>query len=135
MSAWKGEFNKQHSPCLEFVIVGKNGNEFTFNGIIDTGFTGFIQIPLNDAGPMGLANGQGHFTKSTIANGSKQLVWLIENIVRVQDEKVSGLCHIPLTKNNSPVLIGVDFLRRFNRVLLVSKKGILLVKEENLKLD
>ncbi len=52
----QGYFNEQHTPCLRFCIVGGNGKEYSIEGIIDTGFTGFVQIPLVTVVAIGLKN-------------------------------------------------------------------------------
>lgn len=50
--------------------------------------------------------------------------------VSVQSETKDGICQIPLAQN-SPILIGMDFLRRFNRMLIVSSTfGVQLVPEQ-----
>ena len=51
-----GEFNDSGSPCVRFRLCGvKHGHPGPeYVGIIDTGFTGFLQIPLDEAFALGL---------------------------------------------------------------------------------
>ena len=71
---------------------------------------------------------------SILANGAIQSTLLKQVQVTVNGETQSGVCQIPWTPN-SPVLIGMDFLRRFNRMLIVSSKlGIHLVPEQSVPL-
>ncbi len=133
---WTGRFDSRHSPRLNFSLVSlRDGRENTFDGIIDTGFTGFIQIPIVPAVTLGIVRDPITVGTVSLANGTTQQVWLKQIPVTVEGETVSGLCHIPQTQN-CPVLIGIDFLRRFERILVVSsKQGILLIKENQIKLN
>ena len=128
--AWIGHFNNLHSPCLYFTLYRESDNaEFVFEGILDTGFTGFIQIPLIYATILGTNVSKCAIGKTTLASGKVENNWLKQMRVTVEGETVSGHCHIT-QHPNSPTLIGMEFLRKFDRVLVVSsKQGILLVEE------
>ncbi len=99
-------------------------------GIIDTGFTGFVQIPAPVGITLGLLVPPYAMSDALLANGTLQEVILKMAKVTVCDETQDGICQIPLTAN-SPILIGMDFLRRFERMLIVSyNMGIHLVPEK-----
>ena len=134
--AWIGRFDNRRSPLLNFNLVSqRDGNQYSFDGIIDTGFTGFIQIPMAHAVFLDIVRDPMTISSVSLANGAEQQVWLKQIPVTVQGETVSGYCHIPQTQN-SPVLIGMDFLSRFERVLVVSsRQGIFLLKEEHVHLS
>lgn len=134
--AWVGKFNELHSPCLTFAIHRERDDErFSFTGILDTGFTGFIQIPLIYAVILGTDINKCAIVKTTFANGTIENNWLKEMSVSVQNERVTGHCSIS-RHPDSPVLLGMEFLRKFNRVLVVSsKQGIFLVEESQVKLQ
>lgn len=45
MPTWTGSFNKAGSPTIKFKLGGPLPNsEQEFEGIIDTGFTGFVSM-------------------------------------------------------------------------------------------
>lgn len=72
---WIGRFDKQHNPRLNFAIVRQSdGAKMNFDGIIDTGFTGFIQIPLPAAFTLGIVSEPIGFGIATLANGTEQRV-------------------------------------------------------------
>ena len=127
---WKGHFDQRHNACLIFTLHSQAAQAtYDIEGIIDTGFTGFIQIPSNAGVILGFFSPPLLWSNTSYANGTRQLVPLKEVLVTVQGETLSGLCHMPPTAN-SPVLIGMDFLRRFNRMLVVSStRGIHLMPE------
>ena len=64
-----------------------------------------------------------------LANGTVQPALLAQSQVTVEGETQSGYCQMPQA-GACPVLIGMDFLRRFDRMLIVSSTvGIQLVPE------
>lgn len=117
---------------MRFQIIGKNQKEYGIEGIIDTGFTGFAQIPLIIAVAIGIRINPAQVAKSTLANGVIENILVAQISVKAGNEVTTGLCHMP-SNENCPVLIGMEFLRKSNRVLVVSSKvGIHLVKESEI---
>ena len=49
----KGQINQAGSPILKITVYGNRG-EITIDGILDTGFDGFICLPIAVAVPLGL---------------------------------------------------------------------------------
>ena len=130
---WIGRFDRDHIARLSFTLHSPSGkSSATYEGIIDTGFTGFVQVPVSVGTALGFLTPPLAVGNTHLANGATQQVLLKQSKVTVQTETQSGVCQIPLTPN-SPVLIGMDFLRRFERLLIVSSRlGIHLVPEQAL---
>ncbi len=126
---WIGRFDRNHIARLDFTLQGLSGQaSVPFEGIIDTGFTGFVQIPINMGAALGFLTPPLTVGKTPLANGSVQQVLLKQAHVTVQSETRDGLCHIPLSPQR-PVLIGMDFLRRIERALVISKGVVILLGE------
>ena len=52
---WNGSLNKQGSPIIKLHIGGVlPDSSQEFDGIVDTGFTGFLAMPMVKAFPLGL---------------------------------------------------------------------------------
>lgn len=49
----KGKINQTGSPIIEIEVYGRKGN-VTVEGILDTGFDGFVCLPIALAVPLGL---------------------------------------------------------------------------------
>ena len=132
---WRGHFDQRHSACLEFSITrNRDGAVATFRGIIDTGFSGFVQIPMNAAAALELTHPPFRMGRTMLANGSHQPILLKRTPVTINGETQDGLCQAPLS-GACPVLVGMGLLRRFERVLLVSSKhGIFLPHEQDVTL-
>lgn len=133
---WKGYFDQRYNAVLRFTIARQSdGAVAQFEGIIDTGFSGFIQISIEKANTLGLISPPLKIGSSLIANGTMQLHLLKQAPVTINNEEMrEGLIQIPLA-SGAPVLIGMDLLRKFDRALVVSsKQGIFLLKEEYLKI-
>lgn len=97
-----------------------------FEAIIDTGFTGFLMMPFMQALPLGLTlYGTGDFT---LADGSTSPRLLALGWVDVEGEKTGGV--IVLEGNASYPLLGMDFLRKCKKALLVARAGAILVDED-----
>lgn len=101
-------------------------------GIIDTGFAGFIQIPFTLGLLLGLCSQPFDWGETKLANNSTQKIICKEVKVSVGNESRSGICNIPLVQV-CPILIGMDFLRCFDKMLIVSfSSGIYLVPDRDL---
>lgn len=122
----------QHSPLLEFSLCdGLYGleNSKKFLGIVDTGFTGFIQIPKAKAREAGIVAGVESAT-NTYADGRQKIVPLAEATVILEGENYHGYVQID-DAPHGPILLGMDFLRRAKRALLVSSNGVYLIAEDH----
>ena len=128
----RGYYDQQRNPCIKIDICGLDRKasdsqvkSIKVESIIDIGFTGFIQLPFRIAIDLSLPFVG---TQPVIfADGppSVMLTALVRVTLADRTEQVVSL----VSKKSQEVLIGMDFLRRFDRVLLVSKRGIFLAEE------
>jgi len=97
-----------------------------FDAMIDTGFTGFLSMPLTAAFPLALTlYGTSSFT---LADGTTSPKLLGFGTVSLEGEEAHGL--IVLEPNSSGLLLGMEFFRKLNKALLVSpKNGVVLVDD------
>lgn len=115
---WTGYYNPRHNACLQVRITRTRDNAVaSFEGIIDTGFSGFVQIPLNAATALDLVAPPIGVASTLLANGAYQDVLLKQAPVTINSETLVGVIQIPIG-GNCPVLIGMDLLRRFERALV-----------------
>lgn len=96
---------------------------------MDTGFTGFVLIPLVQAFPLGLIL-EGT-TSVVLADGSTSINLVARGQVDVEGEKRIGT--VLLDAGAADVLLGMDFLRHFKRILYISSSGIILADENELE--
>ena len=125
VQVWTGFFSKSGSPALKISLHGPFGTPVEFEGILDTGFTGFVSVPLLSALPLGLLL----FGTASIelADGSKCARITAQGSADIHGESEIGV--IILEPNSNDVLIGMAFLRLFKRALFVSQGLVLLVDE------
>ncbi len=122
---WTGYFSKSGSPALKVKVKGPFGQGVEFEGVLDTGFTGFISMPLLSALPLGLIL---YGTVSVeLADGSKSVKLTARGMAEMEGESEVGV--VVLEPNSSEVLIGMAFLRLFKRALLLSQNKVYLVDE------
>jgi predicted aspartyl protease len=122
---WIGFFSKSGSPALKIKLSGPFGDGLEFEGILDTGFTGFISMPLLSALPLGLIL---YGTASVeLADGSKQVKLTAQAMAKVEGESEVGV--VILEPSSNDVLIGMAFLRLFRRAVLLSSNSVVLVDE------
>ncbi|MGA2017218.1 MAG: retroviral-like aspartic protease family protein [Opitutaceae bacterium] len=101
-----------------------------FDVMIDTGFTGFLMLPMIQALPLALTLWT--TTNYTLADGSKQTKLLAFGTVVVGDDEVPG--GIVLEPNSTEALLGMEFLKSYQRILVVSSKfGVGLIEEDFLE--
>jgi len=111
-----GFLDNAGTPRLKILISGVLSQEpQEFEAIIDTGFTGFISMPILKAFPLGLP--LYGTTTVILADGTTANKLTALGKAHLGVETNFGV--IILEPNSSDVLIGIDFLRRFEKVLLL----------------
>lgn len=129
MDIWTGFLDKSGSPALKISISGPLPNsEQEFDAVIDTGFTGFVSMPLLKAFPLGLL--LYGTTEVTLADGSNAVKLTAKGAVKIGGRMEIGV--IILEPSSVDVLLGMDFPTKFERVLFVhrGKQGIMLMAEK-----
>jgi predicted aspartyl protease len=121
-----GYFAKSGSPVLKILVSGPVTKGREFEAIVDTGFTGFLSMPLVQAISVGLVL---HGTTTiSIADGSTSYRLTAKGMVTVGEESEVGV--VILEPASSLLLLGMAFLRQFKRTLFVSSRGVLLASED-----
>jgi predicted aspartyl protease len=96
-----------------------------FEAMIDTGFTGFLSIPLTAAFSLGLM--LFGTTSVELADGTVGPRLLFFGTIALEDETASGT--IVLESKSTGLIVGMEFLKKLNKALFVSKDGVWLVDE------
>ena len=122
-----GWYDDNGSPCIAFHLRGavhkKPGIEYT--GIVDTGFSGFIQIPFNRACELRLPlEGTAGVT---LADASTQVVLTALGIATLAGWENVGTIH--LSFSSEEILVGMEFLRKFEHGLGVFKESVFLLPD------
>lgn len=128
MSSWTGIIDPSGSPRIRISVYGINqGFAREFDALVDTGFSGFLSMHMVQAFPLGLV--LSGTTKITLADGSQVTNLTTVGVISIGGEQQSGI--ILLENNPCDILVGMDFLRAFHRVLLVhAVHGMVLVEEK-----
>lgn len=117
-------------PYIDILISPDGKTSAKQTALIDTGFNGFVSIPAASARLMGL---KAHATTLyTLANGktSEPIPLAYGNACLEGDSFVQGLFSI--SEHTSPA-VGMDFLIRCGKVLLVGPAGIVMLNADELK--
>jgi predicted aspartyl protease len=122
---WTGFFDKSGSPALKITISGPFGEGVEFDAILDTGFTGFICMPLLRALPLGLM--LYGTTSVELADGSTSMKLTAKGMAKVEGEDKIGVVILEPSAND--ILIGMAFLRSFEKALFVTQNLVFLVDE------
>ena len=131
MSSGVGHFDSLGNPSLKFHLCGVAHKEpgLEYEGIIDTGFTGFIQLPLQHAFSLKLPL-EGT-TTYTLADGSQTACLLALGRTSFAGKVVTGV--VTLAPGSQDILIGMGFLRQFKLGMIMVKESIVLIDEEELE--
>lgn len=98
-----------------------------FEAMIDTGFSGFLSLPLVRAFPLGLT--LAGTTTYELADGSKSPKLLAYGQVTHEGETTAGLIALEANANCGP-LLGMEFLRQSKKMLVVGRDGVALMDED-----
>jgi predicted aspartyl protease len=121
-----GSFDAVGNPCVDVAVAGVFSAPTTnLTCIIDTGFTGFLSLPMLQAFPLGLP--LYGTTNVTLADGSTNVRLLAMAMATVGGQTKAGV--VILEPTATDVLLGMDFLRTFSAVLIVSQMSVTLMDE------
>lgn len=110
-----GAYNPSGNPTIELEVSGPLGNLFPFTAMVDTGFSGFLLLPILNAFPIGLLL-QGTMP-ITLADGSTQTKLTCLGSIHFDGGQEIGI--IIIEWQNTDVLVGMEFLRLFKKQLRV----------------
>src|ERR1700733_3626725 len=117
-----GAFDEAGSPTIKIRVSGDRGSR-DYAATIDTGFTGFVALPLVEMVPLGLSTDPGA-ASVMLGDGT-----IIENLV-ARGSVILGshlaVGNILLDETSADVLIGMAFLRAFAVTLIVTDKIVAL---------
>ena len=119
-----GFLHESGSPAIDLEISGPFPDvRQGFTAIIDTGFTGFVSMPLASAFPLGLSL----FGTSSVvlADGNSQTKLLALCTVYLTDEQQIG--EVILEPSSTEVLVGMKFISGFRKTLLVNDRRVALM--------
>ena len=122
-----GYFDPSGTPCLKIILRGAlNPQGVEIEAVIDTGFTGFLSIPMLKAFPVGLPlTGT---TPVTYANGVTGYKLTALGVIAVGTRAESGV--VILEEGQCDTLLGMSFLRIFKARLVMTKDNVALLEED-----
>jgi len=123
---WTGFLRDNGSPAIQLRIKGPLGPGREFEATIDTGFTGFLSIPILVALPLGLV--LYGTTSVAFANGDTGLRLTAAAEIVIHEESRVGTA--VLEPSSTEILVGIDFLRKFGKAVFLSSRGVTLVDED-----
>ncbi|MBM3755127.1 MAG: hypothetical protein FJW38_14230 [Acidobacteria bacterium] len=130
MFTWAGRYCENTGTPILRVTVSGNALEHAIevDAIIDTGFAGFVLMPIMQALPLGLTLvGVAEFT---LADGRTAANYTGLGSVSIEGESRSGIFVLESNPECGNVLLGMAFLRRLDASLTVDKAGVTIASQE-----
>jgi predicted aspartyl protease len=127
MAVKTGYLDNAGHPHIKIKVWGLSdqfGQEF--EAMIDTGFSGYLSLPLVRAFPLALT--LFGTTQYELADGSMSPKLLAHGSIDHEGEITSGLIALESNANCGP-LVGMEFLRQSKKMLLLGKGGVVLLDE------
>jgi clan AA aspartic protease len=114
MAALRGSLDDHYSPVVTIAVSAPSGPSEFVDALIDTGFTGFIQLPERRARELGLTPRA--VSETQYADGRIDTVPLAWAKVALGPDVREGFVH--LQRGNDEAIIGVDLLRVFRKIFV-----------------
>jgi predicted aspartyl protease len=128
VSVKRGQVVNGH-PYIKVIVSADGKTGSTFPALVDTGFSGFISVPVMTGSLLGL---RVHTTAIyTLANGkpSDPIPLAYGYACLEGDGYIQGLISFG---EHTSTIVGVDFLMRCGKVLVLSPKGFIMISESDL---
>jgi hypothetical protein len=115
-------------PYIEVLVSTDQKTSQKLEALVDTGFSGFLSVPVMTASLLGL---KAHTTaRYTLANGKLSdpipLAYGFACLDSEDEKFVQGLFCL---SENASAVVGVDFLLRCGKVMMLSPRGVVMVDE------
>jgi predicted aspartyl protease len=125
-----GFFNNAGSPVIKISVyrVFEQAKQ-EFDAIVDTGFTSFLSMPLVQAFPLGLI--LIGTTTTILADGSSSPKLTALGRITAGERTETGV--VLLGGNQNDVLVGMQFLRTFDKTLMLSEGGFVLMDNKEIR--
>jgi predicted aspartyl protease len=122
-----GYLDESGHPYIKIKVWGLS-DKFAqeFEAMIDTGFSGYLSIPLVRAFPLALT--LFGTTQYQLADGSMSPKLLAHGSIDHQGEITSGLIALESNSNCGP-LVGMEFLRQSKKLLMLGRDQVILFDE------
>lgn len=96
-----------------------------FDALIDTGFTGFLHLPLTLALPLGLTLLS--TANYTLGDGTTCFNIIAFGTVEHEGQQIFGPISLELNTKCQDVLLGMDFIRQSKQMLILCEAGAVLL--------
>src|SRR5581483_2788768 len=126
-----GAFDQDDTPTMKVRVSGPTGETKEFVGVVDTGLSGFVALPMAEMVPLRLTT---HPAAASVKLGNGTITYnlVAEGTVTLQDE--SRPATILLDETVNEVLIGMALLRAFQLALIVTDtEAVLHDRKETLE--
>lgn len=126
MAHWTGYFDSSGAPRLKISIYGC-ARQFSkeFDVVVDTGFSGFVSMPIIEAFPLGLI--LCGTTTTILADGSQSFKLTAVGTAFIEKEEQAGIILLNVGSGPSDVLVGMEFLKTFRKTLFVHDQVVALL--------
>jgi predicted aspartyl protease len=116
MATLRGSLDSSRSPVVTIAVSAPSGPSKFFDAVIDTGFTGFVQLPEPSAQELGLTPRAASETQ--YPDGRIDTIPLAWATVALGGEAQEGFVHIQ--RGSDEAIVGVEFLSIFRKTLVLS---------------
>ena len=125
MASIRGSLDSDHTPVVLIAVAPTFGLSTFVDAVIDTGFTGFVQIPASLARQIGLTPLTA--TETQYPDGRIDTVPMAWGRIALGADTWEGFVHIQ--RGSDEAIVGIEFLRLFRKTLILSvvERTVLLV--------
>jgi clan AA aspartic protease len=128
MATLHGSLDSSHSPLVTIAVSAPSGPSHFVDALIDTGFTGFVQLPEQRARELGLTLRA--VSEAQYADGRTGTIPLAWAKVTLGLDIQEGFVHIQ--SGSDEVIVGVELLRIFRKVFVLSIADSLVLLADTL---
>ena len=116
MASIRGSVDNDHTPLVSITVASTSGPSTFVDAVIDTGFTGFVQLPALLAQELGLTPRTA--TETRYPDGRIDTTPLAWGRITLGPAVREGFVHIQ--RGSDEAIVGVEFLRLFRTILVLS---------------
>jgi len=128
MATLHGSLDSSHSPLVTIAVSAPSGPSHFVDALIDTGFTGFVQLPEQRARELGLTLRA--VSEAQYADGRTGTIPLAWAKVTLGLDIQEGFVNIQ--SGSDEVIVGVELLRSFRKVFVLSIADSLVLLADTL---